>query len=132
MGQQRALDGLEELQRRARDQQRGEDVAGDGGVGAVEVGRQHAAVEQRLLGDHDAQHGDGEAAAAREAQLVVFGCLRSVAFGRRENAHGTTTSETNGAAAMPIATTFWPEASPIRTATANSSREVASMNTSAP
>ncbi len=33
---------------------------------------------------------------------------------------------------MPIATAVWPEAIPIATATANSSREVASMNTSAP
>ena len=33
VGEQRALDGLEELQRRARDQQRVEDVAGDRGVG---------------------------------------------------------------------------------------------------
>ena len=58
--------------------------------------------------------------------------LRAPAFGRRENAHGTTISETNGAAAMPIATTVCPEAMPTATATANSNREVASMNTSAP
>ena len=101
---------------------------------AVEVGRQHAAVEQRLLGDHDAQHGDGEAPAAGEAERVlVLGLARALAFGRRENAHGTTTSETNGAAAMPIATTYCPDGEPDqrprpRTAAARS----ASMNTSAP
>ena len=53
-------------------------------------------------------------------------------LGRRENASGTTTSETNGAAAMPIATTDSPLAIPIAAATANSSRAVASMNTSPP
>ena len=69
---------------------------------------------------------------ARPSASSSVSALRAVAFGRRENAHGTTTSETNGAAAMPIATTVCPEAIPIATATANSSREVASMNTSAP
>ena len=64
------------------------------------------------------------------ASSSVF--LRVLSRGRRENASGTTTSETNGAAAMPIATTDWPSAIPISTATANSSRAVASMNTSPP
>ena len=113
VGEQRALDGLEELQRRARDQQRVEDVAGHRGVRGGEVGGDHARVEQRLLGEHDAQHGDGEAPAAGEPErlLVLASCACS-RCGRRENASGTTTSETNGAAAMPIATTVCPLGDP--------------------
>ena len=52
--------------------------------------------------------------------------------GRRANASGTTTSETNGAAAIPSATAVWPSAIPTATASANSSRDVASRNTSPP
>ena len=54
------------------------------------------------------------------------------AAGRRENAHGTTTSETNGAAAMPSATAVCPEAIPTATASAKASRAHASRKTSAP
>ena len=50
----------------------------------------------------------------------------------RESASGTTASDTIGAAAMPSATTDWPSAMPTATATANSTREQASMSTSAP
>ena len=54
------------------------------------------------------------------------------AGGRRENAHGTTISEKNGAAAIPSATAVCPWAMPTATATANASREHASRNTSPP
>ncbi len=52
--------------------------------------------------------------------------------GRRPSAHGTTASDTIGAAAMPSATTDWPEAIPTATASANSTREHASISTSPP
>ena len=56
----------------------------------------------------------------------------SLALGRRANAIGTTTRLTKGAAAMPSATKVCPDAIPIATATANSSREKDSMKTSPP
>ena len=56
VGEQRALDRLEELQRRAGDQQRVEDEAGDGGVRRRRVRGQHGGVDERLLGEHDHQH----------------------------------------------------------------------------
>jgi hypothetical protein len=58
--------------------------------------------------------------------------LRACAGGRRENAHGTTTRDTNGAAAMPSATADCPSATPTATATAKASRADASRNTSPP
>ena len=54
------------------------------------------------------------------------------ARGWRANASGTTTSDTNGAAAMPSATAVCPSAIPTATASANISRDVASRNTSPP
>ncbi len=50
----------------------------------------------------------------------------------RASASGTTARETIGAAAMPSATTDRPSAMPTATATANSTREQASISTSAP
>ena len=50
----------------------------------------------------------------------------------RANAAGTTTSETNGAAAMPSATAVWPLAMPIATAIAKLMRETDSISTSPP
>ena len=50
----------------------------------------------------------------------------------RDSAHGTTASDTNGAAAIPSATTDCPDAIPTATASANSSREVASISTRPP
>ncbi len=135
VGEQRALDGLEELQRRAGDQQHVEDEAGDDRVVGGQVGGQHGGVQQRLLGEHDREHRDGEAPAAGDAELVARALAprpRGPGAGRRENASGTTTSETNGAAAMPSATAVCPSAIPTATASANSSRDVASRKTSPP
>ena len=58
---------------------------------------------------------------------------RAAGGGRRcIRATGTTTSDSNGAAAMPSATNVCPDAIPIATASANSARQLASMNTSPP
>ena len=84
---------------------------------------EHGGVEERLLGEHDDQHRDREARAAAQAQLdraLLGGLGRRALLGgvelrrpaapsgagraRRANAAGTTTSDTNGAAAIPIAT----------------------------
>ena len=51
---------------------------------------------------------------------------------RRSIAHGTTSSETSGAAAMPSATTPCPDAMPTATASANRQREQDSSSTSPP
>ncbi len=48
------------------------------------------------------------------------------------SAHGTTTSDTIGAAAMPSATNDSPDATPATASTANMTRAQASKNTSAP
>ena len=66
VGEQRALDRLEELQRRAGDQQRVEDEAGDRRVRRRRVDGQHRGVEQRLLGEHDRE--DRDARSARRAR----------------------------------------------------------------
>jgi len=50
----------------------------------------------------------------------------------RHTAHGTTDSESRGAATMPSATTDCPEKIPTATTSANMKREIASMNTSPP
>ena len=83
VGEERPLDGLEELQRRPRDQQDVEHEARDGRVLRGQVGGDHGAVEQRLLGQHDQQHGDGEAPAARHPEVVV---ARAPLPGRRRPA----------------------------------------------
>ena len=132
VGEQRALDRLEELQRGARDQQHVEDEAGHGRVRRGHVDEQDGGVEQRLLGDHHGQHREREAPAARQAERVRVGLAAPARGGRRENAHGTTTSETNGAAAMPSATADWPSAIPTATASAKARRVIASRNTSPP
>jgi hypothetical protein len=73
--QQRSLDRLEELQRRACDQQHVEDEARYDGVLRRQVARDDGGVEQRLLGEHDRQHRDREAATARDAQTCARGRL---------------------------------------------------------
>ncbi len=50
----------------------------------------------------------------------------------RANAAGTTTSETNGAAAIPSATAVCPLAMPTATASAKQMRETDSISTSPP
>ena len=50
----------------------------------------------------------------------------------RRSAHGTTISETNGAAAMPSATNDSPSAIPTATSTGNMKRETDSISTSPP
>ena len=55
-------------------------------------------------------------------------CARS----RRPSAHGTTASDTIGAAAMPSATAVWPSAMLRATARANMKRELASIRTRPP
>ena len=51
---------------------------------------------------------------------------------RRANAAGTTTSDTNGAAAMPSATAVWPLVMPSATASAKHRRETDSISTRPP
>ena len=56
----------------------------------------------------------------------------AAAGSRPRSAHGTTMSETSGAAAIPIATTFCPDAIPRIAASANRQREQDSSSTSPP
>ena len=53
-------------------------------------------------------------------------------FVRRMKNHGTTSSDANGAAAMPSATAVCPEAIPKTTASGKQTLDTASKNTSAP
>ena len=69
--EQRALDRLEELQRRPRDQQHVEHEARHRCALRRPVDQQHAGVEQRLLGHHDRQHREREAPAAREPERLL-------------------------------------------------------------
>ena len=59
----------------------------------------------------------GPWSAASASAAVGWATVAAVSSPRRENAHGTTTSETSGAAAMPSATAVWPSAMPMATAT---------------
>jgi hypothetical protein len=60
MRQQRGLDGHEQLQRRARDQQHVEDDAGEDLVVRDELHAHNRRVQQHLLGQHDARDRDRE------------------------------------------------------------------------
>ena len=80
--QQRALHGLEELQRRARDEQHAEDDAGELGIRRRALDRQHRGVEQRLLGDHHREDRGREARAAAQRQPAL-GLLDGGDVGRR-------------------------------------------------
>ena len=101
VGEQRGLDRLEQLQRRARDQQHVEDEAGDRRVRPWPLTMQHAGVEQRLLGEHDrratasAKRPPRAQRHRRRRRLRRLGVQPRVAA---RYAHGTTISETNGAA----------------------------------
>ncbi len=53
-------------------------------------------------------------------------------FCRRAKNHGTTSSDANGPAAIPIATAVCPDVTPTTTANAKQTRAIASMKTSAP
>ena len=75
VGQQRGLDRLEELQRCPRDQQHVEHDPGQRPLVGGRVDRQHAAVEERLLGEHDPRHPDREEASPAQRELVVGGRL---------------------------------------------------------
>ena len=123
VGEDRGLNGLKELQRRAHDQQHVEHEPGETrGQRAARGARrddQHAGVHERLLGEHDADHRDGEAGAVAQGHVAgrllhaaVGGALGArrrrsgpVAAGTlrrmREKASGMTDSEANGATAMP-------------------------------
>ena len=73
VGEDRGLDRLEELERRAHDQQDVEhepgEPRGEPSAPGAERDDQHAGVHQRLLGEHDRHDGDGEAAAVPERQI---------------------------------------------------------------
>ena len=69
---------------------------------------------------------------ASAASTSSISCAPRRSRPRRANAIGTTTSETNGAAAMPRATASWPVAIPTATANTKHRRESASMNTRLP
>ena len=74
----------------------------------------------------------------RPRQVGVVGMGRGGVVGlaallpRRANAAGTTTSETNGAAAIPSATAVWPLVMPSATASAKQMRESDSISTRPP
>jgi hypothetical protein len=80
VGQERGLHGLEELQRRAADEQRVEDDARQDGAGGGARG-EDGSVDQRLLGQLDGRHGDGEAGARPQGErprgVVAAGPVRS-------------------------------------------------------
>ena len=114
VGQQRGLDRLEELQRRARDEQRVEDDAGQG-RGRRRADGEHRRVEQRLLGELDRRDRQRRSRRPRAASARA----RRRSPGRRPRsgatiAHGTTSSEASGAARMPSATADCPWARPDR------------------
>ena len=130
VGQQRGLDRLEELQRRARDQQHVEDDARQARPRSALVAAtvSTAAFSSVCSASWIPETDDREAAAAADREVArrpprcpprrapraprrstagaAVDALRCAA--RRANAAGTTTSETNGAAAMPSAIADWP------------------------
>ncbi len=111
VGEDRRLDRLEELERRAGDQ---EDVEGEArerralGAALGGVHDQRPGVEERLLAEHHEQHGRGEAGPVRERELrprriaPPRAGLANGAPARRAN--GTTVRLAIGAASMPNAT----------------------------
>ena len=113
MGQQRGLDRLEELQRRARDQQDAEDDAGERGVGRGRVDRRTGAVEQRLLGEHDGERRATAKPPPSRSVRPPSACVDR-ARGRRSarlRAPGPAARRAatrSGAAAMPSATAACP------------------------
>ena len=72
VGEDRGLDRLEELQRRADDEQHVEHEAGQRPA-RVGVDDQHRGVHQRLLGEHDPDHRHREAGAVAERQTAGVG-----------------------------------------------------------
>ena len=87
MRQERGLDRLEQLQRRARDQQHVEHDPRQRAVGRGRVDGQHGRVQERLLGEHDPRHPYREAAAAAQREVVVRGGLLH-ALGTRPGERG--------------------------------------------
>ena len=75
MGEDRGLDGLEELQRRPRDQQHVEGEARKRGAARPLAGlhQQRSRVEERLLAEHDQEHRRGEPTTARKRELGLLG-----------------------------------------------------------
>ena len=70
VGQDAGRDRLEELQRRPREHQDVEDETGGGG--ALESARdQRPRVEEGLFGEHDHEHGRGEATAGSEGEILL-------------------------------------------------------------
>ena len=96
------------------------------------IGEQHRRVEDRLLGEHDGEHREREAAARAQRRALGRVDAGPAARVRRRSAHGTTTSDTNGAATMPSATADCPRAIPIATASGNMKRDSDSKRTSSP
>ena len=136
MGQDRGRDRLEELQRRPRQHQHVEDEAGL--FGALEAADdQRPGVEEGLFAEHDQQHRRREAAAVGEGEVLLparprrrpsgragrVAGLAASFFARRAKANGTTSSESAGAAVIPIATADWPLSTLIATSTAKTVRK---------
>ena len=65
------------------------------------------------------------------SRLGMWGVVRASFFARRAKASGTTSSESEGAATMPIATADWPLSRPTATSTANEVRKTDSERISA-
>ncbi len=91
--QQRGLDRLEELQRRARDQHDVEDDPGERAVGGGRVDGQDGGVQQHLLGEHDSGDPQREAPAAAQRELGVGGLLDALGAGAGERGGGLVDGE---------------------------------------